>query len=138
MTDSKLELLLHSLNQSSIEKMDINILKDIISMDIKTKQNSPNNKFKVVFEEVFSFYIVNEEGDLVKKPCFDYTHLNSIGYYKNGVGEFVNIDVSEDELSPEDVSLPNFAVELLNSSMFIEARSIKINDKKFKVGYPDI
>ena len=137
MSESKLTPLLETLKQSVIEKFDISIPKDKISMDIKMNNNC-NDKVKIIFEEVFSFYFINEKDDLVRKSCLDYTKLHSIGYYKDGVGEFANLDCPEDEITEEDISLPNFALELLNSSMFIEARSIKINDKKFRVGYPSI
>lgn len=139
MSSSKLEPLLDSLRHSIIKKMDINVPEDIISIDIQKQNTDSCDEYKLVFEEVFSFYFVNEDGNLVKKSYFDCTKLNSIGYYKDGVGEFANIDVSDtEELKAEDISLPNFALELINSSMFIEARSIKINDKRFRVGYPSI
>lgn len=137
MSDSKLIPLLDSLRQSIIERFDINIPKEKISIHIKASDSSAND-IKVIFEEVFSFYFINERGSLSTRPCFDYTKLNSIGYYENGVGEFANLDCPEEEITEQDISLPNFALELLNSSMFIEARSIKINDKKFRVGYPSI
>ncbi|WP_432662245.1 hypothetical protein R9X47_17100 [Wukongibacter baidiensis] len=137
MTESKLSPLLDSLRQSIIEKFDINIPKEKISIHIKANDSSAHD-IKLIFEEVFSFYFINEKGNLSTSPCFDYTKLNSIGYYENGVGEFANLDCPEDEITEKDISLPNFALELLNSSMFIEARSIKINDKKFRVGYPSI
>lgn len=139
MNTSKLKPLLSNLSQSVIKKMNINIPEDMISIYIKKEDSNSCDEYKVVFEEVFSFYFVNEDGNLVKKPYFDCTKLNSIEYYENGVGEFANADISDiEELRDEDISLPNFALELKNSSMFIEARSIKINDKKFKVGYPSI
>ena len=137
MSDSKLMPLLDSLQQSIIEKFDINIPKEKISIHIKNNDAS-DDKIKIIFEEVFSFYFINENGDLNIKPCFDYTKLNSIGYYENGVGEFANLDCPDDEITEKDISLPNFALELFDSSIFIEARSIKINDKKFRVGYPSI
>lgn len=138
MNSSKLEHILRGLGKSKIEKLYINLFKDIITVDIKAQDKDTINDFKVVFEEVFSFYFINEEGVLVQKPYIDSTNLNSIGYYKDGVGEFANAEAIDSELRDEDVSLPNFALDLPNSSMYIEAKSIKINDKKFKVGYPDI
>lgn len=134
---TKLEPLLDSLRQSTIEKFDISIPKEKIAIDIQT-DSELYDKVKIVFEEVFSFYFINEQGNLSHSPCFDYTKLNSIGYYENGVGEFANLDCPDDEITEKDISLPNFALELISSSMFIEARSIKINDQKFRVGYPSI
>jgi len=137
LSESKLTPILDSLKQSVIEKFDINIPKEKISIHIKANDSSVDD-VKVTFEEVFSFYFINEKENLSARPCFDYTKLNSIGYYENGVGEFANLDCPKDEITEKDISLPNFALELFNSSMFIEARSIKINDKKFRVGYPCI
>ncbi len=134
---SKLIPLLNTLGSSKLEKIYINIPKEVISMDIKP-ENDLGSKYSVIFEEVNSFYFVNEDGKIVNKPPLDSSHLNSIGYYQNGVGEFVCIDSESDEITDEDVSFPNFAIEMINSAMFIEARSIKINDKKYKVGYPKI
>jgi len=139
MASSKLEPLLTSMSQSTIKSMNINVPGEVISLDIKKENLDSSSEYSIVFEEVFSFYYVNEEGTIVEKPYIDSTKLSSIGYYKDGVGEFINTDVENDEdLSENDISLPNFAIEMLNSSIFIEARSIKINDKKFKVGYPSI
>jgi len=137
LSESRLTPILDSLRQSIIEKFDMNIPKDKISIHIKTS-NKSTDKVKITFEEVFSFYFINENGNLTTKSCFDCTKLNSIGYYENGVGEFANLDCPDDEITEKDISLPNFALEFLNSSMFIEARSIEINDKKFRVGYPSI
>lgn len=134
LSESKLTPLLDGLKQSIIEKFDINIPKDKISIHMKTN-NKSDYKVKITFEEVFSFYFINEDESLSTKNC---TKLNSIGYYENGVGEFANLDYEDDEITEKDISLPNFALEFLNSSMFIEARSIEINDKKFRVGYPSI
>ncbi|MCG8540541.1 MAG: hypothetical protein MJA82_11470 [Clostridia bacterium] len=137
MTVSKLTPLLDSLSQSTIKKFDINIPKDKISIHVKDSSNSDNN-VEIIFEEVFSFYFINENEVLSKKPHFNSTKLNSIGYYEKGIGEFANFDCSDEEIDEKDISAPNFALELLDSSMFIEARSIKIDDKRFRVGYPNI
>ncbi|SKC83678.1 hypothetical protein SAMN02194393_03971 [Maledivibacter halophilus] len=137
MVETKLGPILNSLKESTIEKLDINVPKDKISIDVKVHRNT-TDKVKIVFEEVFSFYFINEENNMSKKSCFDYTKLNSIGFYENGVGEFASFDCPDDEITEKDVSLPNFALDLLDSSIFIEARSIKINDKNFRVGYPSI
>ncbi len=138
MLKSNLENILSFIGPSTIEKMSIDIPKDKISIDITTTSNTRDNKYKLVFEEVFSFYYVNSNGSLEKSPLVNSTQLNSIIYYKDGIGEFINIDRPIEELTDEDIALPNFALELLDSSMFIEARSIRINDKRFRVGYPSI
>ncbi|SHK17003.1 YxiG family protein [Paramaledivibacter caminithermalis] len=132
---TRLKPLLNSLKQSTIERFDINVPREKIVIDIKTNSD-PNDKVKIVFEEVFSFYFINKQDDLKIKSCFDYTKLNSIGYYENGIGEFTSLNNSDDEITERDISLPNFALELIDSSIFIEARSIRINDKNFRVGYP--
>lgn len=133
---NKLLPLLNKLGSSKLEKIYINIPKEVISMDIKTK-NDLDNIYNIIFEEVNSFYFVNEEGKILNNLPLDSSYLNSIGYYQNGVGEFICVDSQNDEIRDEDVSLPNFAIEMLNSAMFIEARSIKINDKTYRVGYPN-
>lgn len=137
MQDSRLISLLSRLGSSKLEKLDINMPNDVISMDIKMS-NESDNSCKVTFEEVSSFYFVNEEGKMLSKVELDNTSLNSIGYYKDGVGEFIYYDLTKDEISDEDVSYPNFAIDMKDTSIYIEAKSIKINDKKFKVGYPSI
>ncbi|MCT4565655.1 MAG: hypothetical protein N4A68_15265 [Maledivibacter sp.] len=137
LSQTKLQPLLNSLKQSTIEKFDINVPKEKISIDIKPNSNS-DDKVKITFEEVFSFYFINDEGNLSQKSCFDYTKLNSIGYYENGLGEFANFNCPDDEITEKDIALPNFALELIDSCIFIEARSIKIDDKNFRVGYPSI
>jgi len=137
MRDSRLISLLSRLGSSRLEKLDIDMPGDIISMDIQGVNDS-EDKYKVTFEEVSSFYFINEEGKLIKTLELDHTQLNSIGYYKDGVGEFIYYDEKKDEITDEDVSYPNFAIEMKDTSIFIEAKSIRINDKRFRVGYPNI
>lgn len=85
MESSKLHSLLSGLSLSKLERLEINMPKEVISMDIK-KEDTAYDKYEVVFEEVNSFYFINEEGIILKDLPIEKSQLNSIGYYSNGVG----------------------------------------------------
>lgn len=100
---------------------------DKISIDIMN--HDLVNNAQIVFEDVKAFYFIDH--DLKTELELSDKNLNVISYDTLGFGEFTAVDArSSDDLF---VSVPNFAVNINNSSLYIDAHRIKINDKEFFV-----
>jgi len=136
MNQTKLIPLLSQMESLAINKMNINMRKDTITLKLKTLQEKRDD-IDITFEGVSAFYYIDEN----KQVHYDWelkaTNINSITYYSDGIGEFAAIEVIDGiETGPFAVSYPNFVLEMMDKTLFIEAQSVKINDKKFKMGYP--
>lgn len=114
---------------------------DALKIDLEDKKISfkltPNEKdlVNLEFEGVNAFYYIDDSDTSVtandKKD-----KLNSIAYHKAGFGEFASVKSYADlspEASPIEISIPNFALSLNDSSMYIEAQSVFINGNQFEV-----
>lgn len=136
MNQTKLIPLLNMVESLLINKMNINMRADTISLKlIKLQEN--NEEIEIIFEGVSAFYYIDENKQIHYDWDIKSTNLNSITYYSDGIGEFQAIEVINGvEVEPFAVSHPNFVLEMMDKSLFIEAQSVKINNKKFKTGYP--
>ncbi|OQM47397.1 hypothetical protein B6A27_00960, partial [Anoxybacillus sp. UARK-01] len=65
----------------------------------------------------------------------DYTELTSIDYYQNGIGK-IHISSAKEIWVGEYFSSANFVLEFWEALLFIEAKSIVINEEEFLVDYP--
>jgi len=102
---------------------------DKISIDITRHEFDDNAQ--IVFEDVKAFYFIDH--DLITELELSDKNLNVISYDTLGFGEFTAVDTrSSDDLF---VSVPNFAVNINNSSLYIDAHRIRINDKEYSVKY---
>ncbi|WP_252250330.1 hypothetical protein [Clostridium sp. ZBS13] len=137
MKESELQNKLNELWAGVIELFQINILKNTISFIIKVIEDGQEHKYNVVFNGVSSYYFVHDSGEcrynLFDSEDDDYLELTSIDYYKNG------LDIKMKSLTEEWVkqyySNTNFVLEIWSSILFIEAKSVTINEKTFEVGY---
>ena len=136
MNQTKLIPLLNMVESLSINKMNINMRADTISLKL-IKLQEKNEEIEIIFEGVSAFYYIDENKNIHYDWDIQSTNLNSITYYSDGIGEFQALEVINGvEVEPFAVSYPNFVLEMMDKSLFIEAKSVKINDKKFKTGYP--
>jgi len=113
---------------------------DALKIDLEDKkisfQLTPNKEelVNLEFEGVSAFYYI-DGSDTSITADLKKDHLNSIAYHKAGFGEFASLkpleDLSED--SPFEISIPNFAISLKESSMYIEAQFVNINGNQFDV-----
>lgn len=123
---------LDQLDASKIDALKIDLEDQKISFKL-TPQKTEH--VDIEFEGVNAFYYIDDSDTFVtadtKKDL-----VNSIAYHKNGFGEFASVRTIADlgpEASPIEISIPNFAISLNDSSMYIEARSIYINGNQFNV-----
>lgn len=115
---------LTNLSNVTIDKFHIDTQNDII------KLNFINNSIsEIVFKDVTSFYYMDND-DEISSEEHDNISLNNIMYCSKGIEEIMNLPDSEEGLS---VSVPNFVLELSDSSIFIEADSITIDKQKYLV-----
>lgn len=85
--EDRLPDLLNEMWAAIIERYEFDILKNIISFELKTTDNGYENKYKMVFEGVTAWYFVKNTGEerLNTKANVeedDYLELTSIDFYE--------------------------------------------------------
>lgn len=127
---TKLLPLLDDFGLSNINQLQFDINDDAIKINIQKSSN--DLPIEVIFEEVTAFYFIDGNNDMNRVSA---NNLNSIVYYETGFGEFAS--ASEDVESDEpNISIPNFALDLVDSSLYIEAKKINIGGQVFDVSRP--
>ncbi|MGG3675515.1 hypothetical protein ABEU95_02085 [Heyndrickxia faecalis] len=129
--------LLNEMWAAIIESYEFDILKNTISFELKTIDNGYENKYKVVFEGVTAWYFVENTGEErlnIKADVEegDYLELTSIDFYMGGIGEIKPSSIKEDWVN-QYYSNANFALEIWDALLLIEAKSIIINGNKYPV-----
>ncbi|MBP3041773.1 hypothetical protein J9303_20230 [Bacillaceae bacterium Marseille-Q3522] len=129
--------LLNEMWAAVIDTYEFDILKNTIRFELKTIDNGYENKIKLIFEGVSAWYFVENIGEerhntKDKAEDDDYLELTSIDYYKGGIGEIKPLSVDE-EWVLQYYSNANFALEIWNALLLIEAKSVIINGSKYTV-----
>lgn len=119
----ELDKVLFEKGKGQVQNLDFNFDHDTISFELK---NEYHEVTEIIFEKVNSFFFIESDNAIEEME-----NINSISYYGSGFGEFSKAEYAYDE-SPK-MSIPNFALDLNSSSIFIEAKSIFINGKKFNL-----
>ena len=123
---------LDQLDSSKIDALKIDLEDQKISFKLTPEKTV---HVDIEFDGVNAFYYIDDSDAFVKADTKK-DLVNSIAYHKSGFGEFASVrSIAElaPEASPIEVSIPNFAISLNDSSMYIEARSININGNQFDV-----
>lgn len=122
--------ILDTYSRGTINAINFDMDFDKISVAISNKSIDDHiEQAEIVFEDVKAFYYIDH--DLPSDMQIKGENLNSISYDLYGFGEFSAAHAkSEDEAF---VSIPNFAVSINDSSLFIDANKIVINNQAFKV-----
>ncbi|HKZ53979.1 MAG TPA: hypothetical protein VJ123_00750 [Anaerolineales bacterium] len=132
------ELLADSLNRlwdGTIEEFDIDLCSHIISMLISVNYGGEESPHKVVFENVASFYYVAEDGTFrFDSPTWERAELTEI-VFADGT-DSIRHTSKQSRKVPEYTTSANFVLGIWSSVLFIEAKSITIDGKRFEVGYP--
>ncbi len=126
--NNKVTPLLTSLSNIEIEKFHIDTKNDIIKLNFNKKLKD-NSISEIVFKDVTSFYYLDNDEELPTTEDKNIS-LNNIMYCGTAPNDFINLAVQEDDVS---VSVPNFVLELTDSSVFIEANSIVIDKETYAV-----
>ncbi len=144
--DENLEMSLANLESGTIEALDIDVLHQTITFHVLTHWSVEPELHVVIFEDVASFYMIL--GSDTKRFEWLRTGLvkerrvvgewTSAGYYPEGVGT-VRIHAKPGSWESGWVvrynTHPNFAVELRDAMLLIEARLISIDGRPFEVGF---
>jgi len=122
---------LDQLDASHIDALKIDLEDNKISFKLTPSKEDLVN---LEFEGVSAFYYI-DDSDTALTADLKMDHMKSIAYHKAGFGEFASLKPLETltEDSPFEISIPNFAISLNDSSMYIEAESININGNQFDV-----
>ena len=119
--------LLNQFTKGKINTVNFDMDSDIISVAVHT--NNSASPAQIIFKDVKAFYYIDH--DLNADIHLTDENLNTISYDDYGFGEFSAVNPqTDDELF---VSIPNFAVNIKDSSLFIDAHKILINDQEFRV-----
>ena len=126
--NSQVTPLLTNLSNMEINTFHIDTKNDVIKLNFNIEANK-NQVSEIIFKDVTSFYYMDNNDDL---PTSDDENvsLNNIMYCGTNGGDFINISPQDDG---DTVSVPNFVLELTDSSIFIEADSIIIDKQKYAV-----
>lgn len=130
--DYRLVPMLDRLKEIKLDKVNINILADTISLHLIDKDKKKEN-VDVRFDGVSSFYYIDESKEDSDKSIIYNSKVNSISYCEDGLGEFSTFEEDYGEFGIKLVTIPNFAIDMKDYSLFIEAESIAIDGKKFDV-----
>jgi len=119
--------LLNAYSKGKISIVNFDMDFDTISVAVKNKNKS--QEAEIIFEDVHAFYYIDH--DAHKDLEISNETLNTISYDTVGFGEFT-AHTDDDSF----VSIPNFALSINNeSSLYIDAHKIRINNQSFKVKY---
>lgn len=137
MNQTKLIPFLDTMGSALIDGMNINLKQDTITLRLKPDHMNLTDPIEVTFEEVSAFYYLDEhqQAQPMRNPSRD--QLSAISFYSEGFGQFAAIEVVDGiESPPFVVSYPNFIISMMDRSLLIEARTVKINGQTYRVGYP--
>lgn len=118
-----------------LDEIKIDLLNHKITLKIK-KDHVLN---EIIFEEVAAFFFLNEDGE--NRFSFGdyggYLELSEISYLPNGIGKLALMDVIEEEKewAQTQYANANFYILIWNSSLFIEARKIIINNINYDLEF---
>lgn len=113
---------LTNLSNVVIDKFQFDTQNDIIKLNF-----IDNSVSEIIFKNVTSFYYLDNDNNTTDNGN---TSLNNIMYCGKGIEDLMNLPDQDEGIS---VSIPNFVLELSDSSIFIEANSITIDKKKYIV-----
>ena len=115
------------LDQYAKGKIDtINFDMDVDTISLAISAKNQEDRVEIIFEEVKSFYYVDH--DMKSEISVSNENLNVVSYDNYGFGEFAAANGDN-----QSISIPNFAVNINDSSLYIDADKIRINDKAFYV-----
>lgn len=129
---------LNKLWASIVEENHFDVLNHTIGFKTKALDSGNVSEYDVQFCQVASFYFVDgldeDRHNCIEPDEGDYVELTSVHFLNEGIGD-IRVDPNGDWTN-QYPSIPNFAIEMWNKMLFIEAASVKVNQEIFNVGYP--
>ncbi len=145
----KIDEELDKLEESTIEKIDFDLLKHEIVFDLTTYEGNEQVKNKLFFKNVSAFFCLNDLGsDRFRFTPFEPDNrleLTSIAFYPTGLGTISLSNVkasmgtiwfSQDKtasLESQMYSSANFVLEIWSRYLYIEATCIEINNTVYEL-----
>jgi hypothetical protein len=121
---------------SIIDRFDVDICSHALSFGIRANDRNIWTDHKLVFEGVSSFYFVGGSGvSRFQGQEWDHAELSEIYYDETAVEQIIHRHLT-DRAVEEDCSSANFVLEIWSSVLFIEAKTVVIDEHRFEVGYP--
>lgn len=137
MNQTKLIPFLDTMGMALIDGMNINLKQDTITLWLKQDTIELSTPIEITFEEVSAFYYLDEHRQAQPMLSPPKGQVSAISFYSEGFGQFAAIEVIDGiESAPFVVSYPNFIISMMDRSLLIEARTVKINGQAYRVGYP--
>lgn len=133
--NKEIQTLLNNLWAAKIESIDFKLLSDKILLGLKVEEDQRITSHTLEFLEVSSYYYLKNTGterfnfDEIEKGSF--LELTSIDYYPKGIGS-IKI-TAEEEWTAQYYSNANFALEIWNAILFIEAKIISLDGRSFQI-----
>ena len=122
-----------------IDEMNINVFERTIVFTIRAIDDGMVTNHKIIFEQVSSFYFLENTGDdrykLFERGEESYLELTSIDFHPKGIG-LISIDSKTDDWVKQYISNANFTIEIWDSMLFVETKRVVINNRSFDVGFP--
>jgi len=135
--EEQLSNTLNDLCASIIESYEFDILENTISFDLKTIDNGCENKYKMIFSGVSTWYFVKDTSEkrlntMTVVDEDDHLELTSIDFYEEGIVQINPLSTEENWVN-HYYSNANFALEIWNALLLVEAKTIVINGYKYNV-----
>ena len=127
---------LNNLWETVINKLDIDILRDTISLDITLQDGGEISDHSLIFEKVSSyFYVKGFGGRRFQFYPFEegeYLELSALYYHDKPI-EFVGVVSPTEEWANQCTATANFVLEIWGRILFIEAKEVTIDGTKYDV-----
>lgn len=129
---------LDNINNKTVDRLNFDMDHEKVTFNLNTKESA---LAEIAFEGVLSFfYVDSERPETLVDTTKNQETIKSIQYYRDGIGEFMSVNpkaieeaIREDQPIGNLVSIPNFALEMRESSIFIEAEKIVIDGETYVV-----
>lgn len=128
-----IKFLLDDLFGSIIEKIDFNTFNNTISLTLKIIENGKETIHNLEFKGVWShYYIKDTSSSGIDFTETNYLELISIDFSPNGISS-IECRSNSDEWFNSIASKANFALEIWEGLLLIEARYILIDNYEFEL-----
>ncbi|UOY92394.1 hypothetical protein MUG87_18530 [Ectobacillus sp. JY-23] len=130
LNNDKIQSLLDSFFGTVIDKLDFDLVNNKISLRLDMNGRKTTYR-EIEFTDVWAHYYIKDPASLeVDFSETGYLQLAAIEYYPKGIGS-IKCHSKIDEWFNQVSSNANFALDIWESLLLIEARSIKINQEFF-------
>lgn len=137
MNEEKIKTEINKFLESKITKIEFKMLDNIIRFELKVFYNNKFNFHLLEFKNVSSYYFMNNFSNrrkefLISDEPDDYLELTSFEFI-NDENAIIYLQTTKEWSNNKFNSVPQFAIEIWNRFLFIEAEFIIIDSKEYKI-----